>query len=265
MKQTLKIGITIVVVAALTMSGIALAQTDDEVPVGEGASRGVAAIVQRLGPLVEAGTIDQDQAQAVAETLADGMAFRRPQQRRPAHGLRAAAEFLGMEVDDLAAQLRGGATLAVHLVRLLSVAMSTFAVYLTWLIVREVAPDRPCLALGAAGIHAFTPMVVFISGAVNNDNLVVPLCSLALLLLLRLLRIDAPAGHVGGSDDGSHAAPLEDGDGSDLRSTARNVPVVQYLMLGVVLGLAALTKTSSLALTLLTALVVTIRAVRRRS
>jgi len=112
MKQTLKIGITIVVVAALTMSGIALARTDDEASVGEGASRGVAAIVQKLGPLVEAGTIDQDQAQAVAETLADGMAFRRPQQRRPVHGLRAAAEFLGMEVDDLGAQLRGGATLA---------------------------------------------------------------------------------------------------------------------------------------------------------
>jgi hypothetical protein len=111
MKQTLKIGITIVVVAALTMSGIALARTGDEASVGEGASRGVAAIVQRLGPLVEAGTIDQDQAQAVAETLADGMAFRRPQQPRPVHGLRAAAEFLGMEVDDLGAQLRGGATL----------------------------------------------------------------------------------------------------------------------------------------------------------
>lgn len=112
MRQTLKIGITIVVVAALTMSGIALAQTDDEAPVGEGASRGVAAIVQKLGPLVEAGTIDQDQAQAVAETLADGVAFRRPQQRRLVHGLRAAAEFLGLEVPDLVAQLRGGATLA---------------------------------------------------------------------------------------------------------------------------------------------------------
>ncbi len=159
----------------------------------------------------------------------------------------------------------GGTTLAVHLVRLLSVVTSTFAVYLTWLIVREVAPDRPCLALGAAGIHAFTPMYVFISGAVNNDNLVVPLSSLALLLLLRLLRIDSSAGRAGGPDDSSHAAPLDDGDRSGLRSAARNVPVIRYLMLGVVLGLAALTKTSSLALTLLTALVVTVRAVRRRS
>ncbi len=112
MKQTLKIGITIMAVAALVMSGIALAQTNDEAPAGEDASRGVAAIVQRLGPLVEAGTIDQAQAQAVAEALADGTPFRRPQQRRPLHGLQAAAEFLGMDTDDLAAQLKDGATLA---------------------------------------------------------------------------------------------------------------------------------------------------------
>ena len=79
-----------------------------------------------------------------------------------------------------------GTALAVHLVRLLSVLMGTAAVYLTYLIVREVLPDEPALALGAAAIHAFTPMFVFISGAVNNDNLVVPLSSLALLMLLRL-------------------------------------------------------------------------------
>jgi len=74
-----------------------------------------------------------------------------------------------------------GTVLAVHIVRLLSVLMGTVAVYLTYLIVRQV------LALGAAAIHAFTPMVVFISGSVNNDNLVVPLCSLALLMLLRMI------------------------------------------------------------------------------
>ena len=112
MKQTLKIGITIMVVAVLAMSGIALAQTNDEAPDGEDATRAVAAIVEKLGPLVEAGTIDQGQAQAVAETLADGSGQRRPQQRRPVHGLKAAADFLGMEIEDLGAQLRDGATLA---------------------------------------------------------------------------------------------------------------------------------------------------------
>jgi 4-amino-4-deoxy-L-arabinose transferase-like glycosyltransferase len=133
-----------------------------------------------------------------------------------------------------------GTVLAVHLVRLLSVLMGTAGVYLTYLIVREVLPDQPALALGAAAVHAFTPMVVFISGAVNNDNLVVPLSSLALLMLIRMAKPKSQK---------PNPKPV----------------VIAYLSLGVVLGLAALTKTSSLALTVLTALVVVVRAVRRRS
>ncbi len=127
--------------------------------------------------------------------------------------------------------------LAIHVVRFLSVLMATTGVYLTYLIVGTVLPDRPALILGATAIHAFTPMVIFIAGSVNNDNLVVPLSSLALLMLLRLMR-------------------RED---LTLRQAA-----ARYLALGVVLGLAALTKASSLGLTVLTALVVTLRAVRRR-
>ncbi|MDY6877307.1 MAG: glycosyltransferase family 39 protein [Chloroflexota bacterium] len=137
-----------------------------------------------------------------------------------------------------------GTVLAVHVVRFLSVLMGATAVYLTYLIVREVLPDPPALALGAAAVHAFTPMYLFISGSVNNDNLVVPLSSLALLLLLRLL--PDPLGFPKPGDSGK-------------------VPVGRYLALGLVLGLAALTKSSSLALTVITALVVVVRAVRNRS
>ncbi len=133
-----------------------------------------------------------------------------------------------------------GTVLAIHLIRFLSVLMGAAAVYLTYLIVREVLPDQPVMALSAAAVHAFTPMVVFISGAVNNDNLVVPLSSLALLMLLKMIN---PQSQISNPKSG----------------------VMGYLSLGFVLGLAALTKTSSLALTVLTALVVTVRAVRRRS
>ncbi len=129
-----------------------------------------------------------------------------------------------------------GTVLAVHTVRFLSVLMATAGVYLTYLVVREVLPKSPSLALAATAIHAFTPMVVFIAGSVNNDNLVVPLSSLALLMLVQLLR--------------QREVPLR-------RAAGR------YLLLGVVLGFAALTKASSLGLTVLTALVVTARAVRR--
>ena len=140
-----------------------------------------------------------------------------------------------------------GTVLAVHLVRFLSILMSTAGVYLTWRIVREVLPQRPVIALAAAAVHAFTPMAVFIAAAVNNDNLVVPLSSLALLILIRLVK-RRPAGWEADAGTG----PI-------------HPPTARYLLLGVVLGLAALTKASSLALTLLTALVVMLRALRRRS
>jgi 4-amino-4-deoxy-L-arabinose transferase-like glycosyltransferase len=145
-----------------------------------------------------------------------------------------------------------GTVLAVHVVRLLSVLMGTAAVYLTYLIAREVVPNEPALALGAASIHGFTPMVVFIAGAVNNDNLVVPLSSMALLMMIRLAK---PKSQI----------PNPKFQISNLQSQVSRDAVQDYLLLGFVLGLAALTKTSSLALTVLAALVVAVRAVRRRS
>jgi hypothetical protein len=108
-------------------------------------------------------------------------------------------------------------------------------------------------------------MFVFIAGAVNNDNLVVPLSSLALLMLLRLVRHRNSAKAVSSVGDGS----TPDGRGrswpESYHPTFASVPAGRYLLLGIVLGLAVLTKTSSLALTVLTALVVGVRAVRRRS
>jgi hypothetical protein len=82
-------------------------------------------------------------------------------------------------------------------------------------------------------------MYVFISASVNNDNLAVLLSSLGLWMLTQLSN---PKYHI-----------------SNRWLTAR------YLLLGVVLGLAALTKSQTLALAPITALVVTVRAVRRRS
>ncbi len=140
--------------------------------------------------------------------------------------------------DDLELFPWGGTVLAVHIIRLLSVLMGVGAVYLTYAIAREVVPDEPLLAVGAAAIHAFTPMYVFITASVNNDALVVPLCSLALLMLIRLAR----------------SGPL-DGRRDVLRLAA----------LGFVLGLAALTKTSALPLAVITAVVVIGRAIKHGS
>lgn len=109
MKQTLKIGITALVVATLAMSGIALAQTDEATD--EAAQNAVTRIAEKLQSLVDDGTITADQAEAVAEVLADGFHPRgRKGHRGPNPG--AVAEFLGMEVDDFREALQEYDTLA---------------------------------------------------------------------------------------------------------------------------------------------------------
>jgi hypothetical protein len=130
-----------------------------------------------------------------------------------------------------------GTVLAIHIIRFLSVLMGAAAVTLTYCIAREALPGRPTLALSAAAIHAFTPMYVFISASVNNDNLAVLLSSLGLWMLIKIANRESQTAN----------------------------PLREYLPLGIILGLAALTKSQTLALAPLTALVVSVRAVRRRS
>jgi len=109
MKQTLKIGITVLVVASLAMSGIALAQTDETTD--EAAQNAVTRIAEKLQSLVDDGTITADQAEAVAEALADGFkGGPRRGHHRPHVG--ALAEFLGMEADAFREAMQEHDTLA---------------------------------------------------------------------------------------------------------------------------------------------------------
>jgi 4-amino-4-deoxy-L-arabinose transferase-like glycosyltransferase len=148
-----------------------------------------------------------------------------------------------------------GTVLAVHLARLLSVLMGAATVWLTYRIALDLFPDRPWLALGAAAVNAFTPMFIFISGAVNNDNLTMTLCSLGLLLIVKRVRENEGLGI------------------RDQRSAARELPfrqdffyrVGRWLPLGIVLGLGALTKTSTLALIPIAGLAVIVVAWRKGS
>ncbi len=81
-----------------------------------------------------------------------------------------------------------GTVLAVHLVRLFSVLMGAATVVCTYLTALTIFPRRRSLATVAAAINAFNPQFIFISSAVNNDNLVILLCSAAILLLMRIWR-----------------------------------------------------------------------------
>jgi len=108
MRQTFKIGITAVVVAALTMSGIALAQTDEGTDPAQDA---VTRIAERLQELVDDGTLTADQAEAVAEFLAENAPRHGPRGHR-GPGLGGIAEFLGMEPEEFREALQEYDTLA---------------------------------------------------------------------------------------------------------------------------------------------------------
>jgi 4-amino-4-deoxy-L-arabinose transferase-like glycosyltransferase len=127
----------------------------------------------------------------------------------------------------------GGAALAVYLVRWLSVLMGGVTVVATYLIALEVAPKNRPLALGASAFVALNPMFLFISASVNNDNLANMLSALALWQTIRLIK-----GHT---------------------------DVKHLTMLGLTIGLAALSKASSLGMFGLVGLALLIVAYQRRS
>ena len=126
-----------------------------------------------------------------------------------------------------------GTLAAVYLIRALSLIMASGTVVLVYLIALEVFPGRKDLATGAAAVGAFVPQFLFIGASVNNDNLIALLAAGALLAILRMAR-----------------------GGSDTRS---------LVVLGTLMGLAALTKISGLGLLPLAAIVLVIEAVRKRS
>jgi hypothetical protein len=189
--------------------------------------------VRWLNPHADNGVITEDgNTNLIVHTPASGLALGR-----------AAAKLYAPD------EARGGwhgTVLAIHLIRFLSVAMGAGTVYLGYLLILAIWPDRTDLALGAAAITAFNPMFLFISGAVNNDNLAMLLCALGIWLLVRLVgRIHS---------DGRHVQELP------WRAWWIDVSV-----LGLVLGAAVLTKTSAMGLLPLTALAVTYVAWKRRS
>ncbi len=78
--------------------------------------------------------------------------------------------------------------LAVHIVRLFSVLLGAGTVWTVYRLARRLFSRQPLAALGAELFVAFNPMFLFLSGAVNNDNLIILLASLALLRLVELIQ-----------------------------------------------------------------------------
>jgi 4-amino-4-deoxy-L-arabinose transferase-like glycosyltransferase len=84
-----------------------------------------------------------------------------------------------------------GTVLAVHTARLVSIAMGTLSLLVTYKLGRLLFPHRHDIALGATAINAFTPGFLFMSGVINNDIMVTLFTGLTLLLSVRLIVGDA--------------------------------------------------------------------------
>jgi hypothetical protein len=112
----------------------------------------------------------------------------------------------------------GGAVLAVHVCRFITVAIGAGSVVLTYLAGRELFPERPALVLGATALTAFNPMFIFVNASVNNDAMTTFVGCLNLLVWLRLVR-------------------------DSLRDP---LPLWRYALVGLTVGLFLLTKLSAL-------------------
>lgn len=132
--------------------------------------------------------------------------------------------------------LRGGVTGAVFLLRLCSVLLGTATAYVTFRLAAALYPQESAVSLLAAAVVAFNPMVLFINASVNNDNLLMLWSALALWLMV-----------------------------NDVQSAQAGLRGRQTLLLGVVLGVASLTKVSGALLLPVAALAVTFSAWRARS
>ncbi|MBI5349618.1 MAG: DUF2142 domain-containing protein [Chloroflexi bacterium] len=117
-----------------------------------------------------------------------------------------------------------GSTLAIYILRVVLVLMSLGTITFTYLMARLLFSSK-VLALLAASLLAFNPEFVFISASVNNDNLTWLMCGFALFIALHQV--------LGKSQFIDR----------EIGSRGWDAP-----MLGLLLGVAALTKVSALVL-----------------
>ncbi len=130
-----------------------------------------------------------------------------------------------------------GAALAVHVARGASAALGLVTVLAAYAMARRLLPGH---ALLAAALVALNPQFIFMSAAVNNDNLVIALCSVALWILIKLIL------------DEEHPP-------------GRRGQTAWFVALGFVWGLAALAKLTGLTLGLVIGLTLFYLARRERS
>ncbi len=131
---------------------------------------------------------------------------------------------------ELSGVTQSGTMQAMYLIRLLGLGLGLGTIWLTAVLGRKFLPATPALA--AAGLVAFNPMFIFLTASVNNDTLALFLGAAGTILLVETWR-----------------------NPPDPR---REWP--RYALLGLLCGLALLTKMSLAALLLLAGILLAIRA-----
>jgi hypothetical protein len=87
-----------------------------------------------------------------------------------------------------------GTALFVHLARLVSTLMAAGSLVGVYCLGRLTFPERKGVALGMMGLVAFVPQFLFVSAAINNDNLVILIGTWVLVLLVGWLQNPALPG-----------------------------------------------------------------------
>ena len=77
------------------------------------------------------------------------------------------------------------AILALHLLRFYSTALGVATILGVYAVARLCFPAQRRVALLAAALTALNPQFLFVSAGINNDNLLVPLCTWSLYLMFR--------------------------------------------------------------------------------
>ena len=111
-----------------------------------------------------------------------------------------------------------GTALAVHMIRWFSLGLGALTLVAAYRLALAVFPSHTWLALLATALVAFNPKFIFVTASVNNDNLLMPLSTTILLICMQVMQPN------------------------------RRWGVRQAVGLGLLLGLAALTKVSGLIL-----------------
>ena len=81
-----------------------------------------------------------------------------------------------------------GSSLALYIVRVLSLGMGAVSVFAIYQAARTLLPNRTGIVLLATALAAFNPQFVYISASVTNDNLVIALATLLTWQTLLMLR-----------------------------------------------------------------------------